>query len=84
MRILFIGNSITKHGICSYWPGEWGMAASDKKKDKLQRKKLDFLKWRYNIELQKEFIKLRQELFPNSPIINPPKPQIERLADFDD
>lgn len=33
MRILFIGNSITIHGICSYWPGEWGMAASDKKKD---------------------------------------------------
>lgn len=58
--------------------------ASDNKKDKLQRKKLKFLEWRYNIELQKEFIKLRQELFPNSPIINPPKPQIERLADFDD
>lgn len=33
MNLLFIGNSITKHGKCSYWPGEWGMAASSPKND---------------------------------------------------
>ena len=33
MKILFIGNSITLHGKCSYWPGEWGMAASKKEND---------------------------------------------------
>lgn len=32
-NILFIGNSITLHGKCNYWWGEWGMAASDKEKD---------------------------------------------------
>lgn len=33
MNLLFIGNSITKHGECSYWPGEWGMAASSPEND---------------------------------------------------
>ena len=33
MNLLFIRNSITKHGKCSYWPGEWGMAASSPEKD---------------------------------------------------
>lgn len=33
MNLLFIGNSITKHGKCSYWPGVWGMAASSAEKD---------------------------------------------------
>lgn len=33
MNLLFIGNSITKHGKCSYWPGEWGMAASSQEND---------------------------------------------------
>ena len=33
MNLLFIGNSITKHGKCSYWPGEWGMAASSPEND---------------------------------------------------
>ena len=33
MKILFIGNSITLHGKCSYWPGEWGMAASKAEND---------------------------------------------------
>ena len=33
MKILFIGNSITLHGKCSYWPGEWGMAASKEEND---------------------------------------------------
>ena len=32
-NILFIGNSITLHGKCSYWWGEWGMAASDRELD---------------------------------------------------
>ena len=31
--ILFIGNSITLHGKCSYWWGEWGMAASSRASD---------------------------------------------------
>lgn len=30
---LAIGNSITRHGICDYWWGEWGMAASEPSKD---------------------------------------------------
>lgn len=33
MEMLFIGNSITLHGKASYWPGEWGMAASTREKD---------------------------------------------------
>ena len=33
MKILFIGNSITLHGKCSYWPGAWGMAASKEEND---------------------------------------------------
>ena len=33
MKIFFIGNSITLHGKCSYWPGEWGMAASKEEND---------------------------------------------------
>lgn len=33
MKILFIGNSITVHGKCSYWPGVWGMAATSKEND---------------------------------------------------
>lgn len=33
MNLLFVGNSITKHGKCSYWPGVWGMAASSPEKD---------------------------------------------------
>ena len=33
MNLLFVGNSITKHGKCSYWPGVWGMAASSAEKD---------------------------------------------------
>lgn len=33
MNLLFIGNSITKHGKCSYWPGVWSMAASSPEND---------------------------------------------------
>ena len=32
-NILIIGNSISIHGICEYWWGNWGMAASSKEKD---------------------------------------------------
>lgn len=32
-KTLFIGNSITLHGQCEYWWGDWGMAASEKDKD---------------------------------------------------
>ena len=30
---LAIGNSITRHGLCDYWWGEWGMAASTASND---------------------------------------------------
>lgn len=33
IRYLAIGNSITLHGKCSYWPEERGMAATEKNKD---------------------------------------------------
>ena len=33
MKMFFIGNSITLHGKCSYWPGVWGMAASKEAND---------------------------------------------------
>lgn len=33
MNVFFLGNSITVHGTCDYWWGEWGMAASDRSRD---------------------------------------------------
>lgn len=33
VNVLVLGNSITLHGICEYWWGEWGMAASSREKD---------------------------------------------------
>ena len=35
VRVLFVGNSITLHGVSPSigWHGEWGMAASEKAKD---------------------------------------------------
>ena len=33
VKFLVIGNSITQHGICEYWWGLWGMAATQKSKD---------------------------------------------------
>ena len=32
-KVLFLGNSITKHGICDYWWGLWGMAATTREND---------------------------------------------------
>lgn len=35
--ILHLGNSIAKHPVLSYWWGSWGMAASEKSKDYVNR-----------------------------------------------
>ncbi len=32
-NILFLGNSITRHGLASYWWGVWGMAADSRDRD---------------------------------------------------
>ena len=32
-KILFLGNSITRHGLASYWWGDWGMAAENHDRD---------------------------------------------------
>lgn len=62
----------------------WEDGEYSEKKAKLQRKNLEYLKWKCDVELQKEFIKLRQEIFPNNPVISPPRPAIERFTDVDD
>lgn len=61
----------------------WGEREYSEKKIKLQRKNLEYLKWKCDVELQKEFIKVRQEIFPDSPVINPPRPVVERFTDVD-
>lgn len=33
LRVLYVGNSITQHEPCSYWWGDWGMAASSREMD---------------------------------------------------
>ena len=36
-KVLFLGNSITKHGINEYWWGLWGMAATTRENDYVHR-----------------------------------------------
>ena len=62
----------------------WSNKPFSEKRLKLERKNLEYLKWKYDVELQKEFIKLHHEIFPESPKINPPKLPVERFTDDDD
>ena len=36
-KVMFIGNSITRHPICNYWWGYWGMAATRRENDYVHR-----------------------------------------------
>lgn len=54
MKIIFVGNSITKHGPSEAlgWTGNWGMAASSEDKDFVHQL-VNMLKYRYgNVEFQ--------------------------------
>ena len=49
-KCIILGNSITLHGICDYWWGRWGMAASTRENDfvhklenKIRNKKQNFI-----------------------------------------
>lgn len=80
MNLLFIGNSITKHGKCSYWPGEWGMAASSPENDyvhllvnKLRKSgqhveyaDINFLKWEIMDHDRDEVLPLLDDLLDKS------------------
>ncbi|WP_405756688.1 hypothetical protein [Anaerovibrio slackiae] len=80
MNLLFIGNSITKHGKCSYWPGVWGMAASSAEKDyvhllvdKLRRSgqhveyaDINFFKWEIMDHDRDEVLPLLDDLLDKS------------------
>ncbi len=80
MNLLFIGNSITKHSKCSYWPGEWGMAASSPENDyvhllvnKLRKSgqhveyaDINFLKWEIMAHDRDEVLPLLDDLLDKS------------------
>ncbi|MDQ0205052.1 hypothetical protein [Pectinatus haikarae] len=51
IRFLAIGNSITMHGVCEYWWGEWGMGASNQSKDYIHLIEKN-LKHRYDVEFE--------------------------------
>ncbi|WP_330998197.1 DapH/DapD/GlmU-related protein [Pectinatus frisingensis] len=51
IRFLVIGNSITIHGICEYWWGEWGMGASKQSKDYIHLIE-KYLKQKYDVEFE--------------------------------
>jgi hypothetical protein len=50
VKCVVLGNSITTHPICSYWWGEWGMAASTRNKDFIHKleSKFKFRKLNYS------------------------------------
>ncbi|MBR1728654.1 MAG: SGNH/GDSL hydrolase family protein [Selenomonadaceae bacterium] len=54
---LVLGNSITEHGICEYWWGDWGMGASKREND-FVHVMADTLSKKYNVTF--DFINLFQ------------------------
>jgi len=69
--ILIVGNSISIHGICDYWWGNWGMAASSKNEDYVHKlatmisrkynvkfSVINFAIWEINAHDRDEFLEL--------------------------